>query len=154
MNYKKGVSAISLSIIIVLMIILMATITLSESNILSNTNIKDFASEMIQVKSAVEQYRIRKSGNLDFETSTIELDSVELAQYEGETVSDDKVTLYVVDLSKIDAENVNYGNGLDGEDDRYLWSEETGKIYYQKGYKYSESKTYYTLTDEVMEKVK
>lgn len=162
MNFKKGVSAVTVVIIIVVMSLITSGVVITGSKILAKANLKQFASEMLQVKKSVEEYKIRKNGELDFQEYTYRVgkyDLEKIEQFSGETFlnSCNDVTLSVIDLNKLDIENLKYGKGETPRyfyNDLYYWSETTGKIYYGEGYRYSKTTVFYTLTDELMELVK
>jgi hypothetical protein len=66
----------------------------------------------------------------------------------GETIINNKVNLYEIDYQKIDTTSLKYGNKKDGENDIYVVSQKTGKVYYAKGYTVG-SKTYFAITQEL-----
>ena len=89
--------------------------------------------------------------NTLFETvefNTADLSSAELEQFAGETIVNNTIELYVIDLYEIDAEAVNYGNLQNGSTDRYLYSINTGKVYYEKGLETEEGTYYYVVDGE------
>ena len=88
-------------------------------------------------------------GLIDIKSMTTE----EIEQYSKEDLTQD-LNLYVVELKDIGAETAMYGlDTINMGTDIYLYSMETGNIYYSKGYLY-EDKVYYTLTDELMDIIK
>lgn len=157
MNSKKGLTIISVTIIIIVIIIISSTVVITGSGITSKTKLKRFGTEILQVEEAVNQYVKRKSGVIDWEKVTIDetlLTDEEKIQYVEENIST-SFELYVVDLKDIGAETVNYGIEYSNTNSKelYLWSEKTNKVYYRKGYNYKD-KTYYTLTNELMDLIK
>lgn len=157
MSSKKGVSMLIMAITVVVLIIISSTVIFSSSAITQKTKLKKFGTEMLQVKSAVSQYVKRNSGDIDWDTYNIETASMtteEIEQYIDEDLTSED-NLYIVNLKDIGAETANYGLGYKTlqDQDIYLWSKKTDKIYYKKGYIYDE-KTYYTLTSELMELIK
>lgn len=151
----------SVVIIIIVMSLMTAAIVMTSFNITSRLYLEKFGNEMLQVKSAVNSYVTRKSGNIDFtevELETSDFNDYQNAQYliaNKEPYPDGVIQLYEVDLSKIDAESVSYGIKKDGDlTDRYLYSAKTGNIYYEKGFEDSKGNMYYTLTDNLMEILK
>lgn len=160
-RYKQGVTFMSVVIIIIVMSLMTAAIVMTSFNITSRLYLEKFGNEMLQVKSAVNSYVTRKSGNIDFtevELETSDFNDYQNAQYliaNKEPYPDGVIQLYEVDLSKIDAESVSYGIKKDGDlTDRYLYSAKTGNIYYEKGFEDSKGNMYYTLTDNLMEILK
>ena len=156
MNTKSGISMVMVVIMVVVLVIISSTVVVTGSGIVAKTKLKKFGTEMLQVKEATNQYVKRKSGNIDWNIKKVSINSMtteEIEQYSKENLTKD-LNLYVVDLKDIGAETATYG--LDStviSEDVYLYSIETGNIYYDKGYQY-EDKVYYTLTDELMDIIK
>lgn len=134
---KKGISLIVLVITIVVMSILAAIVVINSSNIVVDTEVSKLKIDIAQLEALMDNYKLRKNGNIDFaktEFDTAYLTPEELSQFDGENKSENnKIELYVIDLEKIDAEAVNYGNLKNGTKDRYLYSLTTGKVYYEQG---------------------
>ena len=157
MNFKRGISVVMTIATAVVLIIISSTVIISGSSITSKTKLKKFGTEMLQVKEAVNQYVRRNSGDINWNTKEVKIESMsteELEQYEKEDLTTD-LKLYIVNLKEIGAESATYGLDYNSSvsNDVYLWSEDTGNIYYQKGYK-NDEKNYYTLTEELMELIK
>lgn len=156
MNSKKGVSMVMAVIIIVVLIVISTTVVITGSSITTKTKLKNFGTEMLQIKEATNQYIKRKSGNIDWDTKKISLTNMpaeQLEQFENEDLTQD-LELYVVNLKDIGADTATYGLGFKSlSNDVYLWSKETNEIYYLKGYE-NDDTIYYTLTDELMELIK
>ena len=90
MNSKKGLSIMSVTIIIIVIIIISSTVVIAGSGITSKTKLKRFATEILQVEEAVNQYVKRKSGVIDWEKVTIDetlLTDEEKTQYVEENIS-------------------------------------------------------------------
>lgn len=133
---KKGVTVVSVLIIIVVLSILAGTITISTSYIVNDTYKKEFIREYKLVQSATDDYVMRNSSIIDFEETTFDLsnvDSDDLAQFDGETIVDNKIEMYIIDLEEIGIENSTYGLG-NSEEDVYLLSKDTNVVYYKKGF--------------------
>lgn len=133
MKEKKGISLIVLVIAIIVIIILTGLIVVSGKDAYVESQKTTLESEIAQIETLTKNYYTRRSGNLDFVTIQLTVPNIYLEQFEGENIVSSKVTMYVVDLNKIDAEEVTYGNLEDGAKDRYLYSSTTGKVYYEKG---------------------
>lgn len=144
---KKGISLVVLIITIIVLAILMGIIIFNTENTMANTEKSKLKIDIVQLESLMNTYKLRKNGNIkfaiiDFDTSN--LNSVELKQFDGETIDNNKIQLYIIELEEIDAENVNYGNLKYGNKDRYLYSLDTGKVYYEQGLKI-DNITYYHM---------
>lgn len=150
MGNRRGISMISLGIMIVVMIAIASTVVLTMNNILKETKKDRFVNELNLVKASVETYITRTSGNTGFNIITWDLVDIyadSQSQFEGESITNNILYVYEINLDDIDVKETVYGNKVDGENDRYLLSA-TGKVYYQKGYVYNGT-TYYTLMDEI-----
>ena len=132
---KKGITLIALSVTVAVMAILAGFgITIGTNANLDAKKTK-FQNEINQIEILVENYIRRNSGNdlqpYEWDVALLRLGYIE--QLEGEEIFSDKVQTYIVDLEKIDAVNTALGSLKNGEKDRYLYSEKTGKVYYEKG---------------------
>ena len=151
---KKGISVVSLSVTIVILIVIVSTISVSITYSTANAKKLTFAKEIYNIQSIVTEY-IQKENVLPAATEAIQIQPSDLEQFAGEKITDGKLILNVLDLTEIDIVNTNYGNkkiGDTAEDktkDIYAVSAETGRVYYIAGFK-DKSKTYYTLTDELI----
>lgn len=148
---KKGISLVVLLITIIILVILTGIITISSTSTLANVDKTKLQVDIAQLETLMNTYKIRKNGNIDFVSiafSTSNLSSIELQQFAGEAIENDKVNLYVIDLYEIDAEEVNYGNLKLGDKDRYLYSINTGKVYYEQGLTIDNTTYYYVANGE------
>ena len=152
---KKGISLVVLLIVIGVMLILLSTITISLDNIVTNSKKRQFAKEIYEIQSMVDTY---KKQNDDYpyiklaegnKTIDLEVTNGNENQVAIEDVIDDKVTLYVINMQKIGANELSRGYNQNGDEtDVYAFSNKTGIVYYVKGYSVRRN-TYYTLTDEL-----
>lgn len=146
---EEGISLVTVVLSILVMLLILTTIVISANNIIENTRKKQIFREMSLVQSSWETYIARnteKTSSLNMVDLTIaDLAPGAVSQFNSEYILDGKVTLAVIDLSEIDVEDVNYGNGQQGTNDRYLVSLRTGKVYYEKGFVIG-GETYYTVT--------
>jgi len=148
---KKGISLIVLVITIIVMAILAGVIVFNTGNIVTDTELSKLKIDIAQLESLMNTYKLRKNGVIDFNTVEFDTEYItneELLQFEGETVVDNKIELYVIELLEIDAEAVNYGNLEYGETDRYLYSLTTGKVYYELGLESEGIRYYYIKSGE------
>lgn len=133
MRVKKGISLIILVITIIVMIILAGLVVVSGRDAYIAAQKTTLQTEIMQIETLTNNYYTRRSGNLDFVTVEVTVPSGYLEQFEGENIVNSKVTMYVIDLNKIDAEETTYGNLENGSNDRYLYSTTTKKVYYEQG---------------------
>lgn len=145
---KRGVTVLTLSIMVAVMAILVAAVIPIGSNMHVGAQKARLQAEIDQIEILTANYIKRNSGN-DFEAYEWDVSSIidfDEKQFDGEIITSNKINVYVVDLTKIDAEEVNYGLLESGEKDRYLYSEQTGHVYYEKG-KNFENKMYYRIPE-------
>jgi len=152
-NNKNGVTIVALTMIIITMSILLSIVGLNINNVIKETQVKGFASELQQLEYLINDYKTRNSGNVYFNEYIIDTTAIPsdfLAQMSEETIVGNNITLYEIDYYKIDAMDTNYGKQENGSDDIYLYSLATGKVYYKLGFEYNSEK-YYTLTNYLKE---
>jgi len=138
MNNKKGITLLSALIIVAVLSIFTGTIVISTDYIIDETDRKDFVREYKLVEAATKDYIMRNSGKIDFIEMEFDLSkaSEESAeQFNDETITDNKIAMYIVDLDKIGVINANYGKQKNSdEEDVYLLSKTTNIVYYKKGF--------------------
>ena len=145
---KRGVTLITLSIIVAVMAILTAATITIGTDIHVGAQKTRFQAEIAQIEILTSNYIRRNSGN-DFTPYTWNVTSLvgyDEKQFDGEIITSGTINVYVVDLTKIDAEEVNDGLLEKGANDRYLYSEETGHVYYERGKTFG-SKVYYRISE-------
>lgn len=148
---KRGVSVVSVLIILVVISILSSGVIFSSKLIIDYTYKKEFKNEYYLVKSAVTDYIIRNSGNIDFDETEIDLSDISnqyLTQFDDETKTNNKIVAYVVDLDKIGVYNTTYGNKLNEDnDDVYVVTKDKHSVYYKKGFN-TDSFVYYKAMED------
>lgn len=135
MKRKSGITLAVLVLTIIIMTILVTIVVINGSNSYDRAIKNKLQVEINQIEILVDNYVIRNSVN-DFEEVVLDISTYsdkEKSQFAFETITDNKIVLYVLDLNAIDVQDVNYGTGKDGENDRYLYSKETKKVYYDRG---------------------
>lgn len=154
---KKGISLIALIISIIIVIILTTTITVYGNNIYNNSKKVKFVSELSYVQEMMDSYK-EKNGEypildmLVFDTANISSDILS-TQFANENITNSNIVLYKIDFSKLGITELTFANkDYDHGEKVYLLSKDTGKIYYQKGYKISRN-VYYTLTDDLKKSI-
>ncbi len=66
---------------------------------------------------------------------------------EYSTNPNDSDIFYEIDLNKLENLKLTYGNGIEGEKDKYIINEQSHTIYYYKGLKVGKWKIYTTKVD-------
>lgn len=144
---KRGISLVSLVIVIIVMGILAGIVVISGLDSTESVTLDTFALEILDIQNAVDEYYYRyekyPSGS-DYVLDTTTLKSV--SQFSEETITDNTINFKVVDLSLIGIADTEFGSG--NGNDIYVLSETTGIVYYLAGVTY-ENNTYYTLTEEL-----
>ncbi len=149
---KKGISLVSLTVVIIVMVILAGIVVVTGLGSVESANINQFALEILNIQTAVDEYHYKYNKypvkeNITVNTSDINSNS--LNQFSSETIADNQIALKTLDLSLIGMNELEYGNNNE-DNDIYVVSETTGKVYYLAGLEY-EGIVYYTLTDDLYE---
>lgn len=143
---KKAISLVSLVIVIIVMIILASTVIISSSTAVQDTNKTMFANEILNIQTLVDEY-YAKNGSFPIGNSVTfnynELESFGKSQFASES----STQFYEVALQDIGLASVEFAN-KDSQNDVYVLSNTTGKVYYLEGLEY-DSKMYYTVSDEL-----
>ena len=147
---KKGISLVSLAIIIIVMVILAGVVVFTGFNARKDTTINMFALEILNIQNAVDSYKYRYEKypvtiDHNFSIEEVQLNSRE--QFEREEIINDSIRFKVLDLSLLGINDTEFGK-QEFSNDMYVVSEKTGKVYYLAGIPY-ENITYYTLVEEL-----
>ena len=149
---KKGITAASVVVLVLVITILLGTVTITSYNSIRNAEKIAFSLEISNIQEEVDSYvKDSEDGNYPISGNvyTLSLQNITtpvITQFDGETKnSNNEITLYEIDMSAIKISGTQFGN-KDNEKDVYVLSKETGKVYYLAGVKYKET-TYYTLTE-------
>lgn len=150
---KNGITLISVSIVIIVTLILTTAVVIGASNIIESTNKTKFAAEIVDIKEAIQEYKTQNGSYPEDGILTIDLSNLSIEeefQFAGEKISSQKFQGYLIDYDAIGIENKYFGHNNDGlNEDVYIFSKETGKVYYVKGIEYK-GKKYYTATKELV----
>ncbi|MBR5227812.1 MAG: hypothetical protein IKV94_04150 [Clostridia bacterium] len=144
---KKGISLVSLGIIVVILTIILSVVVITSSDSVNNMHKVRFVTEFIQVETATEKYYINNNIYPGSEKIQVEFTASESNQFAEETIIDNKVNLLKINLSVLGVDEATYGAG-ESQEDFYAVSETTGKVYYVKGFNYQD-KIYYRVTEEL-----
>lgn len=155
---KKGFSLLVLGVVVLVLLIIVTATTIGVTNAQRNVKVLNFATELSILQDKVNLYykKNNKYPLTETETSINITVSDNLSQYVGETIENGATTLYYLELEKIydsngsltdELHSLNYGLQKN-EEDVYLVSKETGRVYYKDGVE-----GYFTLTNELKEKI-
>lgn len=149
---KKGISLVMLAFTIIILAILAGVMIIRADYSFVDSDIAMLQVDIAQIESLMSIYKIRNNGNIDFPTvqfSTSGLSGQELVQFSGENIVNNQIQLYVVNIGAIDGETSNFGNLKFGSKDRYLYSINTGKVYYEQGIEVDGITYYYIKNGEI-----
>ena len=153
---KKGITLIVLVTTIMVALILITTIIVSYNSIKQSTRKKEFAREIYTLQKVIEQYEFMNNKYPIKDEQTVNLlgiDSEFRNQFSSEEgFSKNSITLNHIDLYEAGVDNISRGLKYSGENDIYLFSKNTEKVYYLKGEKIGND-IYYTLTDELKKQI-
>ncbi len=154
---KKGITTVSVFIMVAIIVFLLGTITVSTYSTIQNAKKIAFALEISSIQEEVDRY-VKEYGNDTLPISdnvyTLDLSDVtgsdNVQQFTEETKNaNNEIILYEIDLSTLGIDYTEYGN-KDNEKDVYVVSKETNNVYYLAGLKAGD-KTYYTLTQDLID---
>lgn len=153
---KKGMTLTSLITTVVIALLLIATITVSYNSIKNSTRKKEFGKEIYTLQKVIEQYKFMNNKYPVTEEYTFNLSKID-SKYKNQFSSEDgfdtnSITLSQINLYEAGVETITRGLKQTGEDDLYLLSEKTGKVYYVKGESIGDN-IYYTLVDELKKEI-
>jgi competence protein ComGC len=151
---KKGISLIALLATVAILTILVSTITVSGINISNNAKKLAFGAELKLLQESVDTYKINNNDYPTLETVVVDVSNLTATSKNqflnnGESLIDNKITLYQIDHEKLNLNNLKYGNSVEGENDIYVVSKDTGYVYYAKGLQIG-GKIYFTLTSDIL----
>ena len=118
------------------MFIILTTATIVGSRNIDVVNYEEYKSQITRVSNVVNEYiskndELPSSGQIVAKANLTDDLTAELTEK-----GDLNNNLYVVDMSKLDVNNVSKGKGTIDDRDIFLVAENTNNIYYYKGYKF------------------
>lgn len=147
---KKGISILSLAIVIVVMALISSVIIISYEGSANNLNKVRFVTEFMTLESALENYYSMQGNYPVLEEIILNItDTDDDTQFEGEINSDNKINLYKLDVATLGFDKLNFGMGK-SDQDYYAVSLLTGKMYYIPGFEHNNI-VYYRVTEELTE---
>ena len=151
---KKGLSLVVFVISIAVALALTTVITTSYSVIANSTKLREFGNEINQLQKAVDEYNFLNNEYPIYQKYSLDLEfvdaSVRSKQFGTETGS---LEFYIIDLQKLGRSEIRRGNPINIQTrNAYAISKNNGKVYYLAGVNIGDD-WYYTLTDEIKEKL-
>lgn len=153
MKQKRGITLAMLAITVLIMSILAATITTSVLTSINNSKLSIWTQEITYVQDIMNETNDKEAAlinEITFSLENIDEDVIN-EQFKDENINGNAVTFYSINLAKINLNNTVYGK-YEKENDVYVYSKTTGKVYYLAGMKKSSNDIYYTLTEELKNK--
>lgn len=158
---KKGVSLIALLSTVIVLGIIASVVVVSGYDIITEADKREFTTEILSLQKVIQE-RISVDGEekilgekvlIDESANTKPnflglVDAMVLEPYNQNNVKE----LFKIKLENLGIENLRRGNKQNGEDDIYLYSKVTGKVYYKNGEKIGGS-FYYTYSNDLFEVV-
>lgn len=153
---KKGLTFLTIVVAVIVMMIFATTATIAVVNVANDSTKTKFATEVAYIQEAVNNYYIKNNEYPVGESVTVDLQNVkvnDIVQFVNEDKNNNSVIMYIIDRSLLGNIETIYGNSIEeGSNDVYAVSKKTGKVYYLKGVKAGNT-TYFTLTDELKERI-
>lgn len=150
---KNGMTIISLMSAVTIILILLATVTVSGIDTAHNAKKIAFGSEIKMIQGAVDSYYTKNNAIFPVKDNAYNLDissasskNIKIFQ-DNEGEGKTSFIVYEIDCNLININNLIYGNKKE-ENDMYVLSRNSGKVYYLKGIKIG-NETYYTVTDDI-----
>ena len=144
---KKGVTLLTVMLLIVVISILTASITLSAGVIIKEGKKNDFVTEYIAVQRDVTAY-YNLNGKYPIKADVaLQVTSDESKQFKDEELIGGTYKLSILDLDLLKITENKFGNEV-SETDLYAVSINTGIVYYLAGFAYNNQK-YYRVTEDL-----
>lgn len=163
-NEKKGISLIILIVTITVAIILAVAVVTSLDSSIRESRLNGFAYEIATIEDAVKSYYISEGTfPKDLENEQQEFDNINSVKNlyqlddeflkEAELNKDTNNSFFVVDLSMLEAQNINI-NQNDGntEEKKFICAYPSFNVYSLKGISVNGTK-YYSITSKIDERI-
>lgn len=151
---KKGLSLVVFVISIAVALALTTVITTSYSVVVNSTKLREFGNEINQLQKAVDEYNFLNNEYPILQKYSLDLELVELSSRNKQFGTDSgSLEFYIIDLQKLGIYGLQRGYPINIQTrDAYAISKNNGKVYYLAGVNIGDT-SYYTLTDEIKEKL-
>ena len=141
---KKGITISILVVTVAIMFTLTTTSTIVGARAVQTAAYEEFLSKVERVSNDVNKYVVdNDSLPITLEVIAKEGLTSEL-KAELNKKNDTNNNLFVIDMTKLNAESVNIGKGTVKDMDVFVVAENTNNVYYLKGVKYK-GKVYYGM---------
>ena len=138
MNKKRGVTTAVIVLAVVIMFIILTTATVVGSRNINTVNYEEYVSQLNRVANSVNSYVIENEELPVRDTYEVVAKAglTEDLKKELTENGDMNNNLYVIDMSKLDVNNVSKGKGTAQDRDVFLVAENSNNVYYYKGYSF------------------
>lgn len=147
---KRGITIIALVATIVVLSIISGAVLYTSKSTMEKVNKNEFVIEFLNIETALNNYYDdygKYPVNSSISVNIGDFSDFEKSQFNDETISNNMVTLYVINLELIGINKTIFGNDKEALD-KYVLSKETGKVYYLLGIEYDDE-THYTLNSKI-----
>lgn len=142
MGRKRGVTTAVIALAVVIMFIILTTATVVGSRNIDTVNYEEFKSQLTRVSDVVNEYYLSNEELPTRGEIVAKANLPEALTNELTANADTNNELYIIDMSKLDINNVTRGNGTVDDRDLFLVAEGTNNVYYYKGYKFRKTMYY------------
>ena len=136
---------------VVVLAIIIGVIVTEGTDAYDATYTSMYAQEILNIQNSVDEYYYKYTKYpITGTTKTLKVSDVVSSaanQFQSETALNNVYTFYIIDLAVLGINDTKYGKNAD-ENDVYVVSQESGKVYYLNGLEYKE-KVYYTLNQDL-----
>ena len=136
---------------VVVLAIIIGVIVTEGTDAYDATYTSMYAQEILNIQNSVDEYYYKYTKYpITGTTKTLKVSDVVSSaanQFQSETALSNVYTFYIIDLAVLGINDTKYGKNAD-ENDVYVVSQESGKVYYLNGLEYKE-KVYYTLNQDL-----
>ena len=129
-----------LCIYLIILILFLSIIITYIKNGIDMHKLNDMYNDIEILEDKINLYYL-DNGNLPVINNKI----IDFKEYS--TNPNDSDIFYEIDLNKLENLKLTYGNGIEGEKDKYIINEQSHTIYYYKGLKVGKWKIYTTKVD-------
>lgn len=142
MNKKRGVTTAVIILAVVIMFIILTTATVVGSRNINTVNYEEYMSQLNRVSDSVNAYILANDEMPVRDSYEIVANAGLTEDFKNELIENGDMTedgdmnnnLYVIDMNKLDVNNVSKGKGTVQDRDVFLVAENSNNIYYYKGY--------------------
>ncbi len=136
MNKRRGVTTAVIVLAVVIMFIILTTATIVGSRNINTVNYEEYMSQLNRVSDCVNAYILANDELPVRDSYEIVANAGFTQDFKNELIENGDMNnnLFVIDMNKLDVNNVSKGKGTVQDRDVFLVAENSNNIYYYKGY--------------------